>query len=101
VSFLQGSQAALNTLVTEDGQLLLAGNGSALSTITLSLLTYFTAREQRMYADRAGGITEENSSVFSECAGCRQQGHAGSKILLQQKSSSSELRMPAIAGCAV
>jgi len=33
VSFLQGSQAALNPLVTEDGQLLLTGNGSTLSMI--------------------------------------------------------------------
>jgi len=37
VSFLQGGQAALNSLVTEDGQLLLTGSGSALSMFSVHL----------------------------------------------------------------
>jgi len=38
------------------------------------------------YGDGAGNTTEENSSIFFliQCASCRQQGHVGSKTLLQQ-----------------
>ena len=32
----------------------------------------------------AGNTIEENSSVFSKCTSCHQQGHAGSKTVLQQ-----------------
>ena len=38
------------------------------------------------YGDGVDNTVEENSSIFSlsESAGCRQQGHAGSKTLHQQ-----------------
>ena len=38
VSFLHGSQTALNSIVTEDGQLLLTGNGSTLGKIISACL---------------------------------------------------------------
>jgi len=36
------------------------------------------------YGDGAGNTVEENSSICFECTRCRQQGHVGSNILLQQ-----------------
>jgi len=52
VNILQGSQAALNTLVTEDGQLLLAGNGSTLSTIRILLAIITLLNQATGYASQ-------------------------------------------------
>jgi len=50
------------------------------------------------YRDGAGITLEENSGIFFKFASCHQQGHVGSKTLLQQNPPFLTGGVPANAG---